>query len=116
MAGVLTGEANGVLPVLADLLKLDLKFRSLDVDLVEYLDTERFNLPNLLTAISCAIWSNVLFLVSGTLKYMKIIENSSTTRNTKNVCVCRADCKKKNSSSYKYNIDNYYRKRLLRTV
>ena len=65
VAELLAGERTGVL---VDLLKFDVMLRSRVVDLVEYLETDLLSFPSLLTSMSRAISSNVLLLVSGTLK------------------------------------------------
>ena len=65
VAELFGGERTGVL---VDLLKFDVMLRSRVVDLVEYLETDLLSFPSLLTSMSRAISSNVLLLVSGTLK------------------------------------------------
>ena len=65
VAELFAGERTGVL---VDLLKFDVMLRSRVVDLVEYLEADLLSFPSLLTSMSRAISSNVLLLVSGTLK------------------------------------------------
>ena len=62
------GERTGVVAVLVDRLILDVRLRSRVVEMVEYLETDLLSFPSLLTSMSRAISSNVLFLVFGTLK------------------------------------------------